>query len=79
MKYGEYAIKDDLIGFRNVFLMPSRGAAERAFVQLCEDISTDIGKSPADFSLYQVAEFDDQTGDVVPVFEFIRKGVKEVD
>ena len=75
---GLYAIKDDLIGYRNVFVMPSQGAAERAFVQLASDAATDIGKSPSDYGLYHVADFDDQTGEVIPCHEFIRKGVKEV-
>lgn len=75
---GLYAIKDDLIGYRNVFVMPSSGAAERAFVQLAGDPTTDIGKSPSDFGLYHIADFDDKTGEVIHCHEFLRKGVKEV-
>lgn len=34
----------------------------RVFSELARDLNTVVGRHPADFQLYQVAYFDDQTG-----------------
>lgn len=48
--------------FMNPFCMVSSGAAVRAFETTVNDPNTEFGKYPGDFTLYEVAEFDDSTG-----------------
>lgn len=43
------------------FFMQSRGQAIRAFGDTAADVSTNIGKHPADFTLFELGEFDDTT------------------
>lgn len=43
------------------------GQAERQWRELANDPSTIVAKHPVDFILYQVGEFDDETGAVSPV------------
>lgn len=40
--------------------------AVRSFGDLLRDSQTLPGKHPADFSLYQIAEYDDVSGELVP-------------
>lgn len=44
------------------FLMPSKGEAIRAFTATANDDKSNIGKYPADFTLFHIGEYDDQTG-----------------
>lgn len=41
------------------FFMNSRGQALRAFADTAADSSTQIGKHPADFTLFELGEYDD--------------------
>lgn len=43
------------------FFMQSRGQAIRAFGDTAMDSSTNVGKHPADFTLFELGEFDDAT------------------
>lgn len=49
--------------FGNPFNMPTTGMAVRAFNDLVNDKNTTVNRHPSDFVLYQIAEFDDQTGE----------------
>lgn len=48
--------------FNTPFFMPHHGQAIRVAVDLADDLSTTIGRHPADFVLCELGEFDDQTG-----------------
>lgn len=63
MKMFVIAVRDGAV---QSFMQPSfcnhTGAAVRAFIDHCRDPQTDFHKHPEDYELYQVGEFDDQTG-----------------
>lgn len=68
MKLLAFALFDSKASFFNTpFFMPHRGQAVRAVIELGSDLSTTVGRHPADFHLYEVGEFDDQTGILVPL------------
>lgn len=58
-----FAIYDGAI---NAWLMPhflrSKGEATRMFMEGVNDPQTMLYKSPKDFTLFEIAEYDDQTG-----------------
>nr|WAE43907.1 MAG: nonstructural protein [Microviridae sp.] len=41
------------------FFMAARGQAIRAFVDSATDSSTQLGKHPTDFTLFELGEYDD--------------------
>lgn len=43
------------------------GEALRDFGTLCKNKETKYGLYPSDFELYQVGEFDDETGALIPM------------
>lgn len=63
MKYKVYTIFDMKVGaYMQPFFMRQNGEAIRAFTDLANDKSKTIGANPEDFSLYYIAEFDDESG-----------------
>lgn len=48
--------------FHAPFFMAHVGHAIRACSELAQDMSTTVGRHPADFMLFEVGTFDDQTG-----------------
>lgn len=50
--------------FHAPFFMSHRGQAIRACMDLGADLNTTVGRHPVDFALYEIGEFDDQTGTV---------------
>jgi len=48
--------------FHTPFFFSHPGQAIRAAMDLGGDLSTTIGRHPSDYALYQLGEFDDQTG-----------------
>lgn len=58
-----FSLFDSKTGFFHVpFFMPHAGHAIRAVMDLGQDLSTSVGRHPADYILYAVGSFDDQTG-----------------
>lgn len=47
--------------YMSPFFMQSRGQALRAFVDTAEGKETQIGKHPADFTLFELGEYDDSS------------------
>ena len=43
------------------FFMPTTGMATRAFTDLCNDQNHMFNHHPEDYSLFEIAEYDDQT------------------
>lgn len=63
-----FAIKDSASrAFNQPFSMHTFGQAIRAFQASVNDESSQINKNPEDFSLYHIAEYDDNTGVITPV------------
>ncbi len=52
--------------FNTPFFYPQTSQARRAFGDLVNDSKTAISLHPEDYTLFEVAEFDDQTGIVTP-------------
>lgn len=48
--------------FNTPFYYAHRGQAIRAAMDLGSDLGTTVGRYPADFHLYEIGSFDDQTG-----------------
>lgn len=58
-----FCLMDNKAGFfGQPFMFPSRGQAVRAIQDLVADPTTMAGKHPADFNLFEVGTWDDQTG-----------------
>lgn len=49
------------------FFAPTVEVAERHFTDLSNDLDTSIGRYPADFTLYLVGTFNQDTADVEPI------------
>jgi len=47
--------------FTAPWFYPHAGQAIRACIDLGSDLNTTVGRHPADFHLYQIATYDDQT------------------
>ena len=74
MKFNIYAVKDELT---QKFLQPTFGENEDAVIRIFKtQINTlPIWKdNPADFSLYQVGEFTEETGEIIPCYHKIISG-----
>lgn len=68
MEMRVFAIFDAASGaYMQPFFMVSRGAALRAFMDLADDPSSAVSKHPMDYTLFELASFDDQSGALVPV------------
>ncbi|AZL82960.1 nonstructural protein [Apis mellifera associated microvirus 17] len=46
------------------FTMQSTAHGIRAFTETCLDQRTELAKYPADFTLFEIAEFDDSSGEI---------------
>lgn len=81
MIYNVYAIRDQKSGR---FMMPTCDindeTAKRGFAQAVNSDMGIVGFAPADFDLYQIAEFDDQNGRYKPndVIELVCNGAQLV-
>lgn len=56
------------------FFMNSRGEALRAWQDLCNDEKTQFGKHPEDFTLFEIGEYDQETGKITQTTAFISLG-----
>lgn len=72
------------------YFMPTIQAAIRSFGDLCNDKNSYVSKHPADYVLYLVGEYDDETGvteNKIPVqflcrgseFKEVKKEVEVID
>lgn len=52
--------------FSNPFYAPNVPVAKRDFAYAVTDQSTGISRNPEDYSLFQVATFDDESGVFIP-------------
>lgn len=78
MKYGLYCMRDEIAQtFGTVVQDINDDCARRNFRFGLENSKDVRNFSPEDFSLYKVGEYDDTTGEVIPVVPYIlERGVK---
>ena len=67
MKYGMFSIYDEKAqAYLPPFILPATEMAIRTFGDCVNSQEHQFGKHPADYTLYQIAEFDDDTGIPTP-------------
>jgi len=65
MIYGIFSLHDaKAAAFAQPFYSPNRATAQRHFMAALEDPQSVVSKFPADFRLYELATFDDSTGNI---------------
>lgn len=62
MMYSVYDSKTGVFGQPNFLI--NRGAALRAWQEAANDNQSNIGKYPADFTMFEIGYWDDETGNV---------------
>lgn len=63
-----FALLDIKVGvFTTPFFMIHEGSAIRACIDLGQDMSTVVGRHPADYILCELGTFDDQAGQLTPI------------
>lgn len=63
MQLKAFSIRDAKVeAYSPPTFLASHGHAEREFHKRANDKATDIGQFPADFDLYYMGDYDDQTG-----------------
>lgn len=63
MKLKIYSVYDaKLEAYMQPFFMQTRGQALRAFTDTCNDTNTQFSKHPEDFTLFELGEYDDESG-----------------
>lgn len=68
MKTKVYSIHDTVAGAYNTpFFMHNNGQAMRAFSDNVNASDSIINKHPEQFALFQIGDYDDQTGEITPL------------
>lgn len=78
MTYPIYAIRDEKTQFMAMLMTEQNDfAAKRQFDLMINASMTIMSQNPGDFTLYKVAEFDTDTGEIITKWpiEFIVNGV----
>lgn len=60
--------------FHTPFFMAHVGHAIRACSELGADLSTTVGRHPADFHLYEIGTYDDQSGILTALYPIVSHG-----
>lgn len=71
MKHRLYCIRDKYTGFAQPTIFANDNVAVRYFKDLCLNAGNVITNNPADFDLYHIGNFDEETGEldsIMPVF-----------
>lgn len=67
MKLKFFCVHDSKVGaYMSPFVLRSTGEAIRSFESAVNDVSTQFNKYPADFHLFEIGEFDEQQGVLLP-------------
>lgn len=67
MKHKVFTTFDSKVGaYLQPFVMRSRGEAMRAFESICNDGKSQFSLHPADFTLFEIGEYDEYTGQLEP-------------
>ena len=49
------------------FYLPTKAMAVRAFADMANDPTNNVGKHPEDYTLFHIGEYDDNTGVIEPL------------
>lgn len=60
--------------FLNPFTSTNQATALRDFRSVCVNPQTEIGRSPGDYTIYEIATFNDETGELTPTTPFVNLG-----
>lgn len=66
MRYGVYAIRDDLTGFLTPTLDQTDEAAARNFRHACINENNLFYSHASDYSLFKIGEYETDTGELFP-------------
>lgn len=73
MKMKLYALKDEHTGYAPPTVFPNEEVAKRWFKEMkTENITVKL--SPSDFSLWQIGEYDSETGEIEQEKKLIERG-----
>lgn len=62
-----FSVYDSKVGaYLQPFFMRSKGEALRGFQELANDPNTQFAKYPSDFTLFEIADFEERTGKITP-------------
>lgn len=62
-----YAIRDNAIeAFGQPIFVRAQGQAIRSFIDECNNTESQLSKHPADYDLYYIGEYNDNTGEITP-------------
>lgn len=62
-----FAVHDSKVGaYLQPFFQRSKGEALRSWEGVCNDGQSAMSKFPADFTLFEIGEYDDSTGVIKP-------------
>lgn len=82
MKHKIFTVYDSKAEFYGQpFFAATRGIAIRMFTELANDGSSSVGKYPADFTLFEIGEYDDSDASFfhLPANENIGTGIQFVN
>lgn len=71
MIFHMYSIRDRLVGFMTPTIEQSDPVAMRNFQMACDSAKRDrslMAFRPSDYSLYRIADFDSDSGELIPSF-----------
>lgn len=72
MKYGLYSIRDIKTGFMTPVMEVNDAAATRNFYHSVQNSEGILFTFAQDFTLYRIAEFDAETGQIVPLVPIVQ-------
>lgn len=72
MKYGLYSIRDVKTGFMTPVMEANDAAATRNFYHSVQNSEGILFTFAQDFTLYRIAEFDAETGQIVPLVPIVQ-------
>lgn len=72
MKFGLYSIRDAKTGFMTPVVEPNVASATRNFYHSVQNSEGVLFTFAQDFALYRIADFDAETGQVIPLVPIVQ-------
>lgn len=80
MKYHVFSVYDEKAkAFITPFFLPEVGQATRVFGDMVNDVTHQFGQHPSDYTLFKIANWDNESGQTESVRETIANGVELVE
>ena len=77
MKMNVYSVKDNKVGFSNVWYANNDNEAIRNFEDALNDERSALSKHPLDMELYGIGTWEDQTGTMTSEVRYITNGTEK--